>query len=406
MNDKYIIRELAKQYMQIACSEKQQKANQRMKDTNDLKIVRPPVIIDEIPWYQIKDDILTCLCTDERARALEYELRKVIYRDKYFRADILLEPFYRVTMAIDSTGTGLNIKEEILRTDDFNNIVSHHYEDILEDEESLDRLFHMPEFTLRPDKDEEAMNYYTDLLGDAMPVKLCGRAGFTFEPWDTIAMLRGMEPILYDLYDRPEYLHRIMEKLSAAATAQMDFIETNSHVDSLLTSLHRTPGLVSGLAEDGWKATWFRGAAQGFSVVSPEMHEEFEINYIKPIAERCAYTYYGCCEPLDNKMEIIQKISNLRKVGVSPWANIQSMAEQIGGRYVYSRKPNPANVAVRTNPEVIQKEIEDTVKACIRYGCPCDITLKDISTIGHHPENLIVWADTVSNILDYYYGKE
>ena len=184
----------------------------------------------------------------------------------------------------------------------------------------------------------------------------------------------------------------------------MDFIETNSYVDTLTTSLHRTPGLVSGLAQDGWKATWFRGAAQGFSTVSPEMHEEFEINYIQPIAERCAYTYYGCCEPLDNKMGIITKISNLRKIGVSPWANIHSLAEQIGG--VYSRKPNPANVAVRTDPEVIRKEIEDTVKVCIRYGCPCDITLKDISTISHRPENLIVWANTVSDILDQYYDAE
>ena len=39
MQDKLIIRELARQYMELATSEKQMKANQRMKDTNDLKIV-------------------------------------------------------------------------------------------------------------------------------------------------------------------------------------------------------------------------------------------------------------------------------------------------------------------------------------------------------------------------------
>ena len=38
--DKKIVRELARQYMEIATSPKQQKMNERMKATNDLKLVR------------------------------------------------------------------------------------------------------------------------------------------------------------------------------------------------------------------------------------------------------------------------------------------------------------------------------------------------------------------------------
>lgn len=403
--DKTIVRELAKQYMQMACSEKQQKMNRRMKDTNDLKLTRPPVLLDEIPWYQMNiDDELTCLCEDERARGIEYGFRIALYRWKHFRADTLFEPFYRVRMSYDSTGMGISRDESILRTDEYNNIVSHSFRDVLEDEEALEQM-HIPEFTLRPDRDEANMNFFTDLLGDAMPVKLCGHDYLYFPPWDDIAFLRGVEPILLDMYDRPEYLHRIMKKFTDATTAKLDFIEQNSHVDPTSCNLHCTPGYVSGLAEDGWKATWFRGMAQMFSTVSPEMHEEFEINYIKPIAERFAYTYYGCCEPLDNKIDVIKKISNLRKIGVSPWANVESSAEQIGGNYVYARKPNPANVAIRTDPEVIRREIEDTVKACQKYGCPCEFVLKDISTVSGKPENLIVWVETVSRVLDEYYGE-
>ena len=81
------------------------------------------------------------------------------------------------------------------------------------------------------------------------------------------------------------------------------------------------------------------------------------------------------------------------------------MAERLGGNYVYSRKPNPANVAVKTDPEVIRKETETTVKLCQKYGCPVEFTLKDISTVSHRPENLIVWAQTVSEVLDRYYGE-
>jgi hypothetical protein len=403
--EKDIVRELARQYMALATDEKQQEMNKRMLDTNDLKLVRPPVLIDEIPWYQIDiDGELTCLCEDKDARAAETRLRQAIYRRKHFKADTMLEPFYRLTMAYDSTGIGIETKEEIKRTDGKNNIVSHEYEDILEDESSVD-LIKIPKFTARPDKDAAKLEIFTDLFGDSMPVKLCGRSYLYYAPWDKIARYRGLEPILYDLYDRPEHLHAIRQKFLDIAIAEMDFVEKELHVDSHNPNLHCTPAYISGLAEDGWKATWLRTMAQGFSDVSPEMHEEFELDYVLKIADRFAYTYYGCCEPLNNKLDVIFKIPNLRKVGVSPWAKEEIMAERLGGNYVYARKPNPAYVAIKTDPDVIRKETEKTVKLCQKYGCPVELVLKDISTVSNDPENLIVWSEVVSDVLDAYYGK-
>lgn len=403
--DKSIIRELAKRYMERAADEKQKEMNQRMRDTNDLKLVRPPVLIDEIPWYQMNiDDELTCQCEDPEAQKVESHLRRAIYRRKHFCADTLLEPFFRVKMAYDSTGIGLKWKDEIRRTDDTNNIVSHRYEDVLEDEENLD-LIRIPTFTARPDKDERAMAFYTDLFGDAMPVKLCGRGYLYDAAWDKIVRMRGMEAVIYDFYDRPEYLHAIRQRFLDIVKAEMDFVEKHLHVDPDTPDLHCTPAYVSGLAEDGWKATWYRTMAQGFSDVSPEMHEAFDINYSMQIAGRYAYTYYGCCEPLDRKLDVICRIPNLRKIGVSPWAKEEVMAERLGGKYVYSRKPNPAHVAITADPDVIRRETETTVKLCQKYGCPAEFVLKDISTVSHRPENLIIWAKTVSDVLDAYYGR-
>ncbi len=404
-HDITIIRSLAAEYMSHATSEAQLRMNQRMRQTNDLQLTRPPVLIDEIPWHQMNiDDELTCVCEDNRLRSIEFHFRTALYRRKHFKADTLFEPFWRVRMAYDNTGMGLSAQEEVIRVDAPNNIMSHKYHDILEDEEALENL-RMPTFTARPDRDEANMAFFTELFGDVMPVKLCGHDYLYCAPWDIICRWRGVEPILIDMYDRPAYLHRIMKKYTDAITAQVDFVEQNLHVDNQPVNLHCTPGAVSGLAEDGWKATWFRGMAQMFSTISPAMHTEFEIDYIKPIAERFAYTYYGCCEPLDNKIDVIKKIKNLRKVGVSPWANPAVMAEQLGGDYVFARKPNPANVAIQTNPDMVRAEIEETVKLCIRYGCPCEFVLKDISTVSYKPENLILWADTVSDVLDRYYDK-
>lgn len=239
-----------------------------------------------------------------------------------------------------------------------------------------------------------------------MPVKLCGSRYFYVAPWDILSRLRGVEPILIDMYDRPEYLHKLMEHMVMEFSTRMDFVEQNMPVDRDVANLHCTPAYVSGLAEDGLKATWYRGMAQMFSTISPAMFREFELDYIKPLAERFAYTYYGCCEPLDNKIEMLKSIKNLRKLGVSPWANVEVCAEQIGKDYVLARKPNPANVAIATDPDVIRRETEETVRASIKYGCPCELVLKDISTVSGKPQNLIVWADTVKEVLDKYYGED
>ena len=403
--EKRIVQELAKQYMVLATDEKQQRMNQRMRDTNDLKLVRPPVLIDEIPWYQMDiDGELRCLCEDARARGVEFMLRSALYRRKHFRADTILEPFFRVTMAYDSSGVGLHWRDEICRTDDRNNIVSHQYADLLENEEALEQIV-IPTFTARPDKDEEAMAFYSELLGEAMPVRLCGRGYMYDAAWDKIVRYRGLEPVIYDFYDRPEYLHAIRRRFLDITIAEMDFVEKHLHVDPTDPVLHCTPAIVSGLGTDGWGATWYRSMAQGFSDVSPAMQDEFDIQYSLQIAGRYAYTYYGCCEPLDHKLEIISRIPNLRKIGVVPWAREETMAAWMGGRYVYSRKPNPANVAIHTDEETVRRETEATVKLCQRYGCPVELVLKDISTVSHRPQNLIVWSQVVSDVLDAYYGE-
>jgi len=397
--EKTIIRELAKEYMQFACSEKQQKAEQRMKAGNDLKIVRPTVLMDEIPWWELTgEEELICQCEDPKARGVETYLRRALYQKRHFCCDVLMKPYWCVTMKVDVSPLGIEEKEEE------NTALAHHYEDMMEDESALDLIMD-PVFELRPDVDEANMNYYQELLGEAMPVRLMGHGYLYSAPWDDISFLRGVEPIYEDMYDRPEYLHQIMQKFVDRTTAKLDFIEAHSHVSSDPVELHCTPGSISGLAEDGWKATWYRGMAQPFTCISPAMFKEFELDYIKPVAERFAYTYYGCCEALDDRIALIKTISNLRKIGVSPWANVEVCAEQIGKDYVFARKPNPSHVAKNTDPEVVRKETEESVKACLKYGCPGEFVLKDITTISGDPKNLVIWAKTVSDVMDKYYGE-
>jgi len=113
--------------------------------------------------------------------------------------------------------------------------------------------------------------------------------------------------------------------------------------------------------------------------------------------------YYGCCEALDNKIPLLKTIPNLRKIGVSPWANVESCAEQIGRDYVYAHKPNPAHVSGSFDEETVRKEITRVIEACHKHGCPYEFVIKDISTVTYKPRNLINWAKTVKETIDKYY---
>ena len=408
--DLNIIRELAKQYMEIAMSDKHVKMRRCFRDNNDLKIVRPPVIMEEIPWHEMNyEHALDCICEDNNLRNVERNFRVALFREKYFKCDNFIEPYYIVGKSYSNTGDGFAIKEERLATDAKNHIVAHHYNDIFEDESALE-MYHDPVITPHPENDAANVAKMEEILGDTIPVQLRG-SYIDFSPWDRIATLRGVEPILVDIYERPEYLHEIMKLLTRAKGLEMDQMEKYGLVDPRRPSLHCTPSYVTPPTEPDpehytCKDIWFRAKAQMFNMVSPEIHDEFDLQYSIPLAKRCAYTYYGCCEPLHDRLDKIKQYPNLRKVGVTPWADHEMCGEQIRGDYVFSMKPNPANVSAVTDPEVIRAEIEKSVKICQKYGCPMDITLKDISTVGYRPENLMVWAQTVSDVLDKYYDAE
>jgi hypothetical protein len=143
--------------------------------------------------------------------------------------------------------------------------------------------------------------------------------------------------------------------------------------------------------------------AQMFGDVSPAMWEEYELNYVKPLMAECGLVYYGCCEALDRKIPLLKTIPNLRKIGVSPWANPEVCAEQIRGDYVYANKPNPAHVSGSLNAEAVRAETKRVIEACLKNGCPYEFVLKDISTVTYKPGNLIDWVKTVEEVIDGYY---
>ena len=409
--DAAILHELAKRYAEIASLPLMQERRLRMRENNDLKAGRPPILLHELPWHELNiEDKLTLTCENEFARQIEQRLRRTLYQWEYCRGDMYVEPVYTMQKAYASTGNGMDAVENAIYTDKNNNIYSHWYSDQLENESDVEKI-KTPVVTAFPERDEKNTALAAELLGGALGVELRGYDVY-YAPWDNISRYRGVTPIMFDLYDRPEHLHAIMRRYSDAAVSEYEQMEKLGLLEYRNPYLHCTPEFTGDIPSKDFREggaprfadVWFRSMAQMFADVSPQIHEEFDLQYGKRLGDRCALTYYGCCEPLQTKIQVIKKnFKNLRKVGVTPWANEESCAEQLGREYVYSRKANPAYVAIKADPDVICAETVKTVETCIKYGCPYEIILKDISTVSYKPENLTIWAKTVSETLDAYY---
>ncbi|GHU81041.1 hypothetical protein AGMMS49992_34190 [Clostridia bacterium] len=318
-------------------------------------------------------------------------------------------PYFPVRKSYTDSGIGVDIHEDTLAVDNRNNIVSHRYIDQLDTPDKVEAL-KIPVLEYDAELNARRVAEAEELFDGILPVKLVGHAIY-YSPWDTIGMLRGVENCLIDMAERPEFIHQTIQKFTQIGTGRLDQVERLGLLETDIDCIHCTPPFTSATPAEDYtggpyrlKDVWFRGMAQLFSAVSPAMHEEFDLQYMRPLMERCALTYYGCCEPLDRVIPFLKKTKNLRKIGVSPWANVRSSAEQIGGAYVFARKPNPAQVAGTLDEAEIRRDIQESVDTCLANGCPYEFVLKDISTVSYKPQNLIEWVRIVEDVLDRIYG--
>jgi hypothetical protein len=134
------------------------------------------------------------------------------------------------------------------------------------------------------------------------------------------------------------------------------------------------------------------------------MHKQFEFDIIPKYFERFGLGYYGCCEPLDGRIEMVIKIPNVRKISCSPWVkNHEHFAEVCDGKFVISYKPQPANLVLDNwDTDKIRKELQHLLDVAEKYHTPCEFLLKNLSTVSKKPERITEW----SRIAHELFGKE
>lgn len=213
-----------------------------------------------------------------------------------------------------------------------------------------------------------------------------------------LALLRGLEQIMYDMLDNPGLIHNLMNKIQEGTIEKLNYLEKNNLL-SLNTSSYVGSGGFGYTEEMPSKKKnnvklnelWGFGESQETGQISPMMFEEFVFKYQLPILEKFGINCYGCCEPLEKRWEIIKKIPNLRRVSVSPWSDSRKMADLLGDKYIYSLKPNPAQLAVpKIDLENVTKNIKQYLE--VTKNCVTEIIMKDNHTIGKNPNNIKDWV--------------
>ena len=106
---------------------------------------------------------------------------------------------------------------------------------------------------------------------------------------------------------------------------------------------------------------------------------------------KCGLVVEAATERPDVKVEILKSIPNLRKVSVSPWADIDKSVRDLGGRYVLSYKPNPAIFAEESwDPHSARAALRAALDRM--KGCAVEVIMKDISTVRYQPRRLWEWC--------------
>jgi hypothetical protein len=406
--DREALRLIARQYNEIAQLDDHAGTIDNWKRLNALKPVRPMVMMDQICWHEMNvNDELTLLCEDPFLQSIEWNMRCEIYKWKHFRCDMTFFPFLQVDKVFSSSGYGVDTLFEdgnFLHAD----AQTHTYTDQIPDEAAIEKL-RVPEIQFDHEATSAREALVNDLIGDILPIRMTGISIWA-AVWDRIVFWRGATPVLYDLLDRPDFTHKLMQKMMYIEHKMLDSLEDQNLLEQPQRLVHCAGAHSAELPGEGFdpahvkaKNCWVSGAAQIFSEVSPAMHDEFEIEYLKPYYERFGLVNYGCCEPLHHKIDIIRKIKTVRTISVSPWANVNTAAQNMGSDFVMARKPNPSFVAMESMDEkLIAEDIKATLRACAENKTPVEFILKDITTVRGDPSRLTKWYEIVKSTIENF----
>jgi hypothetical protein len=399
--DREVLRSLASQLAEAAALPVHREKARLWQKLNDLESERPMVWINEVCWNEMDvDGELTLSTRHPWAQEQERDLRRTLYQWRHLPGDMILNDYLTCPLAIHSSDFGIIEHVDIVTMDTTSDIVSRHFHVQIDDFDDLEKI-RMPVVTHNEQATEIRYQAMCDVYAGIMPVRKVGQTHIWFTPWDYLIRWWGIEKAMTDLVDRPKLVHAAVGRMVDAWMVELDqFVAQNLlSLDCNNTRIgsggygytREMPGPDYDPAHVKPHNMWGCSNAQIFSDVSAAMHWEFAVEHDLRWLARWSKVYYGCCEPLDRKIDVLRRIPNLRKISASPWNKTERLVEKAGGDFVISRKPNPAIFAdTGWNPDWARAQLRDFLEAA--RGCHVELIMKDISTVRYHPQRLWEWS--------------
>ena len=307
-----------------------------------------------------------------------------------------VEPYFDVPYTVSPDDWGLQAdyeKKEAAGT-------SYTWHGVVKDYAADLKRLHSPQFEIDWETTNGCLEIARATLGDLLSVRLKGTWWWSLGLTWLAATFRGLQNMLCDFIENPAELKELLAIISRGHLDKLAWLESQG-----LLSLNNDGTYVGsggfGFSDELPQADfngkvrprdmWGFTESQETLQVSPAMYEEFVFPYEKPIMERFGLNCYGCCEPLHGRWRVVQQHPYLRRVSCSPWVDVAKMAGFLGDKYVVSRKPNPAALAVEhVDTEAIRKGIREDLEKL--RGCVVELIMKDNHTLAKQPENVVTWC--------------
>lgn len=402
-SDVRILHDLARRVAEIGALPEMEARRREWKRHNSLKPGRAMILIfpegswaELIPWDTLQ-------CEGERARQWEFELRHRIYTFEHFTTDNVVEAEWSVGKVIHNTGWGLEARHH----DSPAARGSWAFDPIINTPADLKKL-HFPEVTYDEAATQRELALAQDLFGGILDVKLRGVSHISFHLMNHYTGLRGLEQVMVDMCENPGWLH---DALAFLAEGNRRLV--CQYVDQNLLSLNNDNtyhssggnGYTDELPAPGFDPArvrpcdlWASAESQEFAQVSPRMQVEFAIQYESRLLAPFGLNGYGCCENLTRKLDDVLRIPNIRRISIAPTANVDSCAEQLGRKAIFSWKPDPTHVIGEFSEEKVRPYIQHTLDAA--RECALEMILKDTHTCEHQPDRFDRWSQVARSLVE------
>ena len=407
--DKELLRKLAARSREIAELPIMAERKKLWIAHNGLKSEIPMILADpECAWEELIPTS-ELKCENPLLQYWELCLRKKIFWYENINDDDTVEPWFDIGWNISMSDFGVKV-EKTYGEDRGSYVWTHPVKKLPEDMKDLK----FREIKIDRENTYAQMELAEKLFGDLLPPRIRGKYFWSAGLTASVIELVGLEELMMMMYDQPEGLHQLMAWMRDEFMHFLDVLES----EKLLSDTNENDYIGSGgiaytdeLPQKDRKKdepvrlidTWGHLESQETVGVSPQMFNEFIFPYQMPLAERFGLVCYGCCEPVDKRLEYIFQIPRLRRLSVSPWADEEVCAEKFGRNYIYSRKPNPAPLCIDFNEEVLRESIVTTLQKA--QGCVLEFNMKDTHTVQNDKTRIGKWVEMAREEIDKHWKK-